>query len=157
MRRMVLSVGLSDPFLQSVRTVAPNSSLISVRSIHWCEATSNFLGLAVGAPDSSYIPTAQVANSLEAEKRKGRLQIRFLGVPIDDVWRIRRACPRLQRKRRTSWVKWEPAVSREISIATRTGPLSTTLILAGPLTWPFGAACSWSQSMFQAGHCLGLS
>src|SRR5260370_17173813 len=46
--RMVLSFGLSDPFLQSVRIVAPNSLLMSVRSIHWWEGTSNFFGSAVG-------------------------------------------------------------------------------------------------------------
>ena len=51
----------------------------------------------------------------------------------------------------------EPPVSRETSIATRAGPLSMTRIRAGPETNALGAACSCAQSMFQAGHCAGLS
>ena len=40
---------------------------------------------------------------------------------------------------------------------TRAGPFSTTRILAGPLTNARGGRCSSSKSMFQAGHCRGLS
>src|SRR5258707_8990230 len=55
------------------------------------------------------------------------------------------------------WINLEPAVSRETSRATRAGPFSTTRVFVRPLTYALGAACSWSQSMFHAGHCWGLS
>src|SRR5580698_2156891 len=58
---------------------------------------------------------------------------------------------------RTVCTNFEPSPSRETSTATRTGPFSTTRIFAGPPTYERGGACSWSKSMFQAGHCFGAS
>src|SRR5271168_1429587 len=41
---MVLSSGLSEPYLQSFRIDVPNLPELSVRSSHCCCGTSNFLG-----------------------------------------------------------------------------------------------------------------
>src|SRR5258706_12099116 len=40
--RRLLSLGLADQYLQSESTVTPYVPLLSVRSNHWCDGTSNF-------------------------------------------------------------------------------------------------------------------
>src|SRR5215470_3332947 len=58
---------------------------------------------------------------------------------------------------RTVCTNFEPSASRLTSTATRTGPLSVMRTCAGPETYVRGGFCCSDQSMFQAGHCFGVS
>src|SRR5215469_15285305 len=62
---MVLSFGLSEPFLKLVRIVVPNAPLLSVRSIQRWDATSNWRSFALGR-SMVPIPQLYVAFSLDA-------------------------------------------------------------------------------------------
>ena len=50
-------IALVRAVLHSVRIVAPNAPLLSVRSIQWCDATSNWRSSAVGR---WMVPTSQL-------------------------------------------------------------------------------------------------
>ena len=128
----MLSLGLSDPFLQSVRIVAPNSLLMSVRSIHWWEGTSNFFGSAVGL---WMVPMSQLYVAKRFEAVSGNVAFRLDSLVFQSItFPISTRLPASPAESRIVWRNPEPAVSRETSSATRTGPFSTTRIFAGPLT-----------------------
>src|ERR1700679_4254542 len=72
--RIVLSLGLSDPFLQSGKMVAPKLPLLSVKSIQRCEATSNCRSVALGR---WIVPTSQlyVASLFDALRGMATLRL----------------------------------------------------------------------------------
>ncbi len=151
--RRVLSSGLSEPNLLSSRIVTPKFPDLSVRSNHSREGTSYFFSLLV-ARSAVPRPRLYVAFAFEAVRGNEALRLTPRDCQLMVLRMMRFSFPA------ASWMYWintEFSALRSILTVARTGPFSTTVIFAGPLTNPAGGFFLSFQSMFHAGQYSGCS
>ena len=109
---MVWSFGLSDPFLQSVRMVAPNSPLHVGQIDPLVRGHFELLRLRGGPLDGADVPVIS-GHLVRGRQRESRLQIGLVGCSSRSTFANSTRLPASPAESLMVWTKLEPSASRD--------------------------------------------